>query len=147
MNLVIDASVVVKWLVPDPGSEPDVDRALELLEEIHGGRILPLQPPHWLAEVAAVLTRLAPAEAEQALTLLDAMDFPVTDGLPLYQRASRLAHQLNHHLFDTLYHAVALEYGCLLVSADAHYLRKAHALGSVVALADWREPLRGETSV
>jgi predicted nucleic acid-binding protein len=143
MNLVIDASVVVKWLVSDPGSEPDVDRALELLQGIHRGDVTPLQPPHWLAEVAAVLTRLAPAQAEQALALLDAMELPMADGLPLYQRASRLAHQLNHHLFDTLYHAVALEHGCLLVSADTHYLRKAHALGSVVALADWRETLPG----
>jgi hypothetical protein len=41
-------------------------------------------------------------------------------------------------LFDTLYHAVALEQGALLVSADRRYLNKAGGLGQIVGLEDWR---------
>ncbi len=137
MNLVVDASVVVKWALPDPAQEPDSDRALALLEEIRNGRLAPLQPPHWLAEAAAVLTRLRPDDAEDVIELLDAMDFSVVDDVALYKRASRVGVALDHHLFDTLYHAVALEWEIDLVTADDHYYRKAESLGRVLRLADW----------
>ena len=35
--------------------------------------------------------------------------------LAIYRRAARLAGELGHHLFDTRYHAVALESDALLV--------------------------------
>jgi predicted nucleic acid-binding protein len=57
----------------------------------------------------------------------------------IFKRASRIAHELKHHLFDTLYHAVALEHGCTLVTADDTYFRKSHSLGGIVRLPDWPE--------
>jgi len=42
-----------------------------------------------------------------------------------------------HHLFDTLYHAVALEEGARLVTADAAYFAKAKDLGGIELLADF----------
>jgi len=42
-----------------------------------------------------------------------------------------------HHLFDTLYHAVALEEGATLVTADAAYFAKAKDLGGIELLADF----------
>jgi predicted nucleic acid-binding protein len=96
-----------------------------------------LQPAHWLAEVAAVLTRLRPEIAEEVIELLDAMDFPVASEAAVLKRASRVAHHLNHHLFDTLYHAVALEYGLTLVTADDTYFRKSRKLGQIVWLRSW----------
>jgi predicted nucleic acid-binding protein len=44
---------------------------------------------------------------------------------------------LNHHLFDTLYHAVALEEGATLVTADEAYFAKAKQLGGIERLADF----------
>ena len=137
MIAVIDASVIVKWFFRDPVREPDSDRALAVLEEIRRGAIEPTQPPHWLAEVAAVITRLHPRLAEEAIDLLDAMEFPVNDAAAVYKRATVLASNLNQHLFDTLYHAVALEVGATLISADRRYYRKALHLGQIVYLADW----------
>jgi predicted nucleic acid-binding protein len=134
---VVDASVVVKWVFPDPEVEEGVDKALDLLQAIRSGRVTPHQPPHWLAEVAAVVTRLNPEEAEEVLDLLDAMELPVVSDLEILKRASRLARELKHHLFDTLYHAVALERDALLISADDHYCRKAEHLGRVVRLDSW----------
>ena len=58
----------------------------------------------------------------------------------VYKRASRIAAQLGQHVFDTLYHAVALEHDAVVVTADARYLRRASALGGMVALADWVPP-------
>src|SRR5208282_1664295 len=42
------------------------------------------------------------------------------------------------HLFDTLYHAIALEHaGATLVTADRRYREKAENYGNIVALRDW----------
>ncbi len=138
MKAVVDASVIVKWVLPASEAEGDLEPALELLEAIKEGKVILLQPPHWLAEVAAVVTRLAPEAADPALDLLDALEFPVTHELSIFKRASRIASELKHHLFDTLYHAVALEHGCTLVTADDTYFRKSRRLGGIVRLTDWR---------
>lgn len=137
MNLVVDASVVIKWVFPESGSEENVEEALAILQAVHRGEVSILQPPHWLAEAAAVITRLKPERAEQAIGLLDAMELPMTHDLGVFSRASRIARDLSHHLFDTLYHAVALERDCTLVTADDTYARKAHRLGRLLRLRDW----------
>lgn len=137
MNLVVDASVAVKWFLPDSSSEPDADRAVALLRAVRDGEVRLLEPPHWPAEIFAVLTRLRPGIAARAIDLLDAMELESAAGADLYKRASHLARQLDHHLFDTLYHALALERNAVLVTADERYLRKARRLGSIVALNDW----------
>jgi predicted nucleic acid-binding protein len=136
MKVVIDASVVVKWIFADSQAEPDVDRAISLLDAIREDRVSPVQPPHWLAEVSAVVTRLRPEVADFAIQLLEAMDLPVEGDVEVYRRASRISRQLNHHMFDTLYHALALEHQAVLISADDTYLREAAHLGRIVSLAD-----------
>ncbi len=140
MKLVVDASVAVKWFLPDPSREPGADRAAELLRAIGDGRAEILQPPHWLAEVAAVISRLRPEIAAEAIDLLDGMELATAADAELYKRASGLAQELDQHLFDTLYHALALEHDALLVTADDRYLRKAGRLGKIVALDQWRPP-------
>jgi predicted nucleic acid-binding protein len=141
MRVVIDASVVVKWALPQSEAEDNTGEALALLEAVKAGAVDLLQPPHWLAEVAAVVTRLRPEIADEVLDLLDAMELPIAHDLATLKRASRISRDLNHHLFDTLYHAVALEHNGTLVSADGHYLRKARPLGQIVSLAGWQDLL------
>jgi len=80
------------------------------------------------------VTRLRPEVAEQAVELLEAMALPIAKEVEVFKTASRIARDLNHHLFDTLYHAVALEHGSTLVSADDTYYRKAQHLGGLVRL-------------
>jgi len=141
MRLVIDASVVVKWVFPEAEGEDDAELALSLLAEVKAGRLNPLQPPHWLAEVAAVVTRLRPEIADSVLDLLDAMELPVVNDPAIFKRASRLSRDLDHHLFDTLYHAVAFEHDTTLVSADGRYFRKARRLGRILPLRRWMDIL------
>ncbi|MFN7963921.1 MAG: type II toxin-antitoxin system VapC family toxin [Thermoanaerobaculia bacterium] len=136
MRAVVDASVVVKWVVRDPVEE-DLEAATEFLRAVQDTQVELLQPPHWLAETMGVLTRLTPETALKALPLLDALDLPVADDIAVYQRACELAIRLDHHLFDTLYHAVALERDAVLVTADARYLRKAQSLGRICHLRSW----------
>lgn len=137
MKVVVDASVAVKWFLPDPDVEPDVDQALRVLRDIQAARLSPLQPPHWLAEVAAVITRLHPQAGRQATELLYAMQLPVKEGLEVYTRSVEISKALQHHVFDTLYHAVALEHDATLISADEKYYRKARLLGSLILLRDY----------
>ena len=127
----------------DAESEPDTPAALSLMEAVAGGDLEVLQPPHWLAEVAAVMARLSPTSLSTDIPDLFALDFDVADSLAVYQRASRLAVELNQHLFDTLYHAVALDAaGCTLITADLRYLKKASAHGRIAGLVGWRDALR-----
>lgn len=131
MRVVVDASVIVKWVLPDPAREPDLDEARLLFDAIVRGDAVPFQPPHWLAEVGAVIARLQPEVARTAVELLHSMDLPVHGELEVYSRAATLAIELEHHLFDTLYHALALEHDALLVTADDTYYRKARRFGSI----------------
>lgn len=140
MRLVLDASVIVKWLVADPEREADVDKALALMGRVQAGKVSLIQPVHWLAEVAAVLARLNPETVETDMTFLYEMKLDVVDSLTIHHRACRLAIGLNHHLFDTLYHAVALEVeDATLVTADRRYLKKARRVGRIIGLAEWRD--------
>ncbi len=139
MTIVLDASVILKWLLEDPTKEPDTEKALALIEAVVHGKLEILQPVHWLIEVAAVAARLTPRTAVQDVELLSAMQFPTSDDPAVLLRATALAIETDHHLFDTFYHAVALEHDdAVLVTADDRYRRKAERYGMIVALADWQ---------
>lgn len=142
MNIiVVDASVIVKWLIPQKDDENDIEQAFAVLEGIKSRKIEIWQPPHWLAEVAAVATRLTPQSADEDIRDLCAMKFPVIETPEIYQHASELSRTLGHHLFDTLYHATAL---CLadafLVTADEKYHGKAAGHGHILLLKDFHLP-------
>ena len=138
MIVVLDASVVLKWLLEDPAREPDTEKALAIIESVVRGGLEILQPVHWLAEVAAVAAGLTPQTAVRDVEMLAALEFPTTDDPNVMRRATNLAVETNHHLFDTLYHAVALENeDALLVTADDRYYMKAGRYGMIAALRDW----------
>lgn len=139
MIVVLDASVVLKWLLEDRAREPDTEKAFAVIESVVRGELEILQPVHWLAEVAAVTARLTPQTAVRDVEMLAALEFPTTDAPNVMRRATKLAIETNHHLFDTLYHAVALENdGALLLTADDRYCMKAGRFGTIAALRDWR---------
>ncbi len=137
-TVVLDASVVVKWIFADRAEEAHTLQALQLLQHIKESRVTVVQPPHWLAEVAAVIVRLEPERARQAVSLLHALEFPVVTDVEVYQKACELSASLKQHVFDTLYHAVALtEPGAVLVTADEQYYRKAYRVGRIARLKEY----------
>jgi len=94
----------------------DGNRAIALVESVIRGDLEVREPPHWLIEVGAVLARLSPETAVET----------------------------GQHLFDTLYHAVALEHAsATLITADDRYLTKAASLGRIVARHIDNERLHG----
>jgi len=138
LNVVVDASVAFKWFFRPRDDERDIDAALELLRGVLDDRVRLIQPPHFIAEMAAVLAREMPAEAEASLKNLLDMEMQIAGGEALYTTAVGLAVRLHHHLFDTLYQAVALEsVDAVLVTADERYYRKANAVGRIMRLADF----------
>jgi predicted nucleic acid-binding protein len=137
IKLVVDASVAVKWFIRDPNEENDVVSAVDILVGIGKNSIELIQPPHWIAEVTAVLARLQPDLSDDAIDLLDAMELPTRAESSVYKLASHLATELNHHLFDTLYHALALQDNATLITADRRYFRKSVNHGSICMLADF----------
>lgn len=121
--LIVDASVAIKWVVTEPGS----DAAAALL----GREERMAVPELWLAEVASALWArsarglLTVAEAEERLREL--LTAPVTH-LPmagLIPLALRTASTLHHPVYDCCYLAAAQVHDCSLVTADARFFRRA----------------------
>ena len=100
----------------------------EAHREIRGTR------PHGRLDGAA---RARPQRVPLVLGILSTLSFAEVRQFATYRRAVDISIALNHHLFDTLYHAVALEEGATLVTADAAYFAKAKDLGGVELLAEF----------
>jgi predicted nucleic acid-binding protein len=134
--IVIDASVAVKWLLPE--SDDAAAQALLASEE----RLV--APSLIRTEVAAALARRArfreiePRDAETAMglwlqTLRDGVIGLVADEADL-ATALRLAIELNHPLQDCLYLALAERLGAPLVTADKKFVVKARASHPLVRM-------------
>lgn len=138
MIAVVDASVAVKWFLLARPEENDSDLALQILEQSVLGFLALVQPPHFVAEVSAVLARLAPTDAQGNLSDLLDIRYRVDATPEIYATALDLAVRYRHHVFDTLYHAVALRTpGAVLITADERYFGKASSSGQITLLADF----------
>ena len=138
MRIVVDASVALKWFLRSPEEESDGAAALDVLRAIHEDRLAMVQPPHFIAEVSAVLAREGARFADEALRDLLEVEQETVADQDVYGRAMVLSRRLSHHLFDTLYHALALETPqALLVTADERYHRVARREGCIALLRDF----------
>jgi predicted nucleic acid-binding protein len=115
--LVVDASVVVKWYVPEPGSAA----AASLLGR--GTRLL--APDLVVGEVGNVLWKkvrggeLSPAEAgEVATAFTTACPVHLHASQPILRAALDVATALDRAVYDSLYLVVAVAEGCPFVTAD-----------------------------
>jgi predicted nucleic acid-binding protein len=137
VTFVIDASVAIKWVIRDPAAEPGADKAMAILRAIRARSLSIVQPPHWMLEVLAVIARERPQRAALTLGILETLPYKVVAPLVCYRWGIEFAIRFRQHLFDTLYHAVALEHGATLLTADEAYFARAKDLGSIVRLADF----------
>ena len=131
---VIDASVAIKWVIAEPGTEA----ALRLL-----GHAL-CAPDLLVAACANILWRkarfgeLTAREASLAARLLERADIDLIPMRRLLDRALALAVALDHPASDTMYLALAESTGRRFVTADARLLRKVRDSAiAAVALADF----------
>ena len=123
--LAVDASVVVKWLLP----EPDRDRAL-LIRDLYQDDKLDLVAPHLLvSEVGNVLWRrvrardLTPDQGRRCFEQL-LRDSPIfLDSPATCRSAFEIAVAHDRPVYDCLYLAHALEHRCDLVTAGKKFYR------------------------
>lgn len=129
MTLAVDASVVVKWVLSEVGS--DEARALIGAERL-------LAPDFLLLELANVLARqvrrgvISAAESTAGLATIADAGVRLLASAPHVREAHRLALALGASAYDCLYLAVALAEGVPLLTADARF---AGAAGADPALA------------
>lgn len=137
-TFTLDANVIIKWIFSENIHEAHTSQALNLLHAIKKGLINIVQPPHWLAETMAVIVRINPEIAEKTIELFNAMEFSIFDEPEIYHTACKLSHRYQHHLFDTLYHAVALNNkSSQFITADEKYYRKSFKEGAIIRLTDF----------
>lgn len=123
---VIDASVAVKWVVLEPGS----DTALMLLTS---GTTL-LAPSHWIGEVTTTLwakvtkhLELTEDEADRRLRFLLDLNVVETPARSLAQIAFGCALELGITGYDALYLALAQREDVSVITADRIFVKRVRA--------------------
>lgn len=115
-RFVVDASVAIKWYVPEihaAAAERYLDEDCELIV-----------PDLIFPEIGNVVWKkarraeLADAEAREVLTALRAVPFTVHASERLIEAAYEIARALDRTVYDSLYLALAAEQGCEMVTAD-----------------------------
>jgi predicted nucleic acid-binding protein len=121
ITLVIDASVAVKWVVEEEGTQ----QALALR-----GRTKLIAPELLIAECANILWKkiqrkeLSRDEGFLAARLIQAADVELLPMRSLLDAATRMAADFDHPAYDCVYLALAAENDCQFVTADERLVRK-----------------------
>ncbi len=137
MIVTPDASVLLKWVLPDD-EERDTDAALALREEAATGSLDLVVPQLWVHEVGNALVRRFPDDADRLLASLT--DFGMIEAKldsSWRARAVALCATCGVTFYDAAYHAVALLRGGVFVTADERYVRRASGAGGLRTLRQW----------
>jgi predicted nucleic acid-binding protein len=138
--VVPDASVLLKWVLP-PDEESDADKARLLRAAILDETVRALLPPLWFYEVGNTIARRFPAQAVDWLSAL--MKFRLEEAppsRPWLAKILELTGRYEASFYDAAYHALALIYRGVFVTADIKYINKVKEAGSIVALGEWQLP-------
>lgn len=124
-GLVVDASVAVKWLVDEPGS----DQAGRLLDQdlvLHAPELLYVEAGNALWALARRRI-ISHQEADEAIKLLTDAPLITNHHLKdLLPAAFSLADDLDHPIYDCCYLALALHLRYPLMTADSQFHQKVH---------------------
>lgn len=132
--IVLDASVVIKWLVDEGGSDP-----ARAYRDEHVSGISPVAVPELLfyeiANVLATKSRLTPDESRLAFSAIIDMELESYHlGTADYVKSMNLAQRLGVSAYDAAYVSLAEKLSVPLVTADRRLFRRCEELGFVQLL-------------
>jgi predicted nucleic acid-binding protein len=136
MTCVVDASIAVKWVIPEVLS----DKA----DQLRADDDEMLAPDLLLVEVANALWRktasreISAAEAGRAFDLVSESGIDLRPTAPLLPRAMEVARQLSHPVYDCVYLVLAEREHVSFVTADQRLLRRTSARPLHVPIVDLR---------
>ncbi len=139
-RLVVDSSVVVKWLLP----EPDSETAAKVLDLYQEGTASFLVPDLMYAEVGNVLWkrwRKENIEIEdfyQAIAVLLELNFDLRPTADLLPHALQVATRYGRTVYDSLYLALSQKESAPFVTADKRLFNAVRdSLDHIFWLGDW----------
>jgi predicted nucleic acid-binding protein len=134
--LVLDASVLIKWVIP-PDNESHVEQALALRRKVVLGEEHLCLPSLWFHEVGNTLARRFPDQAGELMADLLAMGFEEIPHAAILKTTLDLTRRFGVTFYDASYHAAALVREGVLVTSDGRYLERAATAGRIQYLGDW----------
>ncbi len=136
MKYVLDASVAVKWFMPEVDSDKAVNLRIGYLNRFHEL----IAPDVFPVEIAHAFTRserrnlLNPGEAATRLAAVLGSSPLLESSLALLPRAVAIASIVRIGVYDCLYLALAEREGCELVTADERLVNSVAGRFSIVTL-------------
>jgi predicted nucleic acid-binding protein len=118
--LVVDTSVAVKWMLPEPLSM-EAARLQSSNYELHVPFFLQIELANvlWKSVRKGLLSR---APADGFLRQLTSLPLTWHADSSLITAAFDLAHQTSRSVYDCMYLAVAVQLGCAMVTADERFV-------------------------
>lgn len=120
MSWVIDASVLMKWLVPEAGSET---AAWLLKQPVSAPELILTECLNALRKKVA-RQELNADEAARCAALMGAAGIAFEPVQPLAAEVLELSLRLDHPAYDCAYLAIARRLGGVLVTADARFVER-----------------------
>ena len=136
MTWVVDASIAIKWVIPEALSDA--------ANRLRDGEDEFLAPDLLLVEVANALWKkttsgeISAREADVALDLVAQSGIDLQPPGPLLPRAMEVARRLAHPVYDCVYLALAEREHIALVTADQRLLRRLSSRKFGVSVVDVR---------
>lgn len=137
MTIVVDASVVVRWLLKLPGSDK-AEAAVATPEGL-------IAPDVVISETASALWKavvFADLELDEALRALESTDRLFDQIVPsakLRMRAFAIATELKHPVYDCFYLALAEARDARVLTADKRFIRRCEGTAYAGFVSDLQE--------
>ena len=137
-TLVIDTSVIIKWLNQD--NEENIDKADKILENVKNGQAGIIAPELAKYEAGNVLLHGKKLRLEQALIALSSLyTLPIsfiTESKDLAEQTYSLAESLGITYYDAAFLALAKKYEAILVTDNVKHQGKISEV-NVLALSNY----------
>lgn len=138
-SVVMDASVILKWVFVEP-----YHQEAEIFLESED--LLCVAPDFALFECAGAIRRkiasghISSVEGEEHFqTIRDLEDLELISTRSLTDRAFHLANLIGHDLYDCFYLAAAEQLGTVMVTADKKFLARVQNHGDYTGFVRWVE--------